>query len=86
MRNSLSNGKSFAVWYSSGMISTQDAAARLGVTRRRVLALIADGRLPAQKLGRDWLIEEKDLAKVEDRPPGRPPAGDKATARKGRKA
>jgi len=37
-----------------------------------VLALIAAGRLPAQELGGDYLIEESDLAVVRNRKPGRP--------------
>jgi excisionase family DNA binding protein len=60
--------------YKDGMpfITTNDAAHRLQVSRRRVLALIADGRLPAQKMGRDFLIEEADLALVANRQTGRP--------------
>jgi excisionase family DNA binding protein len=54
------------------MITTTDAAKRLKVTRRRVVALIQASRLPAQKLGRDWVIEEKDLERVRVRKPGRP--------------
>jgi excisionase family DNA binding protein len=54
------------------MINTAQAAARLGISRRRVLALITSGRLPAQKVGRDWLINPKDLDKVKERKPGRP--------------
>lgn len=53
------------------IISTAEAARRLGLTTtRRVVALIAAGRLPAVKLGRDWLIEESALAVVADRKPG----------------
>lgn len=52
------------------MLTTKDAAARLGVTPRRVSALIAAGRLPAMKMGRDWLIAESDLALVAERKPG----------------
>lgn len=52
------------------LLSTKDAAARLGITPRRVAALIAAGRLPATKLGRDWLIAEADLALVAERKPG----------------
>ena len=54
------------------MISTNNAADILGISRRRVLALIADGRLPAQKIGRDYVIEEGDLKLVKERKPGRP--------------
>ena len=55
------------------LISTNEAADRLGITRRRIVALILDGRLTAQKVGRDYVIDEKDLKLVEDRKPGRPP-------------
>ena len=54
-------------------LTTADAADRLGVSQRRVLALIKDGRLPTQRLGRDHLIEEASLILVKDRKPGRPP-------------
>lgn len=54
------------------MITTAQAAARLGITKRRVTALIKAGRLPAQKFGRDWMIQPKDLDKVKDRPQGYP--------------
>jgi excisionase family DNA binding protein len=53
-------------------ISTTQAAERLGVTRRRVQALILDKRLPATKIGRDYAIDPADLRKVRHRKPGRP--------------
>lgn len=56
------------------LLTTQEAAERLGVKARRVRELITDNRLPAEKKGRDYLINEKDLKLVEDRKPGRPPA------------
>jgi excisionase family DNA binding protein len=52
------------------MLTTKQAATRLGITPRRVGALIAAGRLPATKLGRDWLIAEESLAMVAERKPG----------------
>lgn len=61
-----------------GLLTTNEAADRLGVTRRRVLALITDERLPAQKFGRDYMIDERDLKLVEDRKPGRPRKQEKA--------
>lgn len=54
------------------LIGTALAAQRLGVSQGRVRALIRDERLPAKKLGRDYFIDPKDLAKVKDRKPGRP--------------
>jgi excisionase family DNA binding protein len=56
------------------MLTTKQAAVKLHVTRRRVLALISSGRLPAKKVGRDWTIAEKAIALIKDRKPGRPAA------------
>jgi excisionase family DNA binding protein len=71
--------------------TTSEAAEALGVTPRRVRALIQAGSLRGEKKGRDYLINERDLALVKDRKPGRPKkAGAKKTtpgpaAKKGRK-
>jgi excisionase family DNA binding protein len=54
------------------VLTTKEVAERLGVTVRRVQALIQDGQLPAEKVGRDYLIKEKDIRLVEIRKPGRP--------------
>lgn len=54
------------------LISTKQAAEQLGVSVRRVQAMITQGRLPARKIGRDYLINEDDLETVRDRKPGRP--------------
>jgi excisionase family DNA binding protein len=53
-------------------LTTKQVAEKLGITPRRVQALIEAGRLPAQKFGRDYLIREKDLKLVEERKVGRP--------------
>ena len=53
-------------------LTTLEVAEKLGVTRRRVLALIEAGRLPATKFGRDYMIREGDLKLVETRKVGRP--------------
>ena len=55
------------------LLTTKEAAEKLGVSVRRVQAMITKGGLPASKLGRDYLIKESDLKLVEDRKPGRPP-------------
>lgn len=55
------------------MLTTPEVAERLGVSTRRVLALIQAGRLPSQQFGRDHVIKESDLKLVENRQPGRPP-------------
>lgn len=54
------------------ILSTKEAAKKLKVSAIRVRQFIREGRLPAQKVGRDYIIKEKDLEKVEDRQPGRP--------------
>jgi excisionase family DNA binding protein len=54
------------------LLTTGEVAERLGVTVRRVQALITSGKLPAQKFGRDYMIDEKDLKLVKERKAGRP--------------
>lgn len=54
------------------LLTTKEAAGKLGVTQTRVQQLILEGRLPAQKMGRDNFIKEVDLRLVADRKPGRP--------------
>jgi len=58
------------------LITTQQAAEKLGVTRRRVLALIKSKQLPATNAAPDgerayWQIQERDLKLVEMQPTGR---------------
>jgi len=55
------------------LLTTKQVAARLNVGVRRVHQLIEDGRLPAEKTGRDYFIKESDLKLVADRKTGRPP-------------
>ena len=56
----------------SEFLSTSEAAAKLGISRQRVLNLIEDGRLPAFKIGRNYAVKAADLALVAYRPTGRP--------------
>jgi excisionase family DNA binding protein len=73
------------------LISTSEAAEKLGVHITRVQVLIREGRLPAQRVGRTYVIDEDDLKHVEDRPVGRPrkaqteKASKKASKKKGKK-
>jgi excisionase family DNA binding protein len=55
-----------------GLISSAEAAKILGVHITRVQVLIREGRLPAQKIGRTYVVDEADLKLVQDRKPGRP--------------
>ena len=75
----LLNSFSRAINLVMNMLTTKEAGERLGITVQRIHALIRDGRLPAQKFGRDYLIKESDLKLVEERKPGRP---SKQTAKK----
>ncbi len=54
------------------LIGTKEASERLKVSQQRIQALIKNGQLPAEKVGRDWLINDKDLEKIAERKPGRP--------------
>jgi excisionase family DNA binding protein len=58
----------------SGLLTTAQAAEKLGVTRWRVNQLIQHGRLKATRMGQIFIINELDLKEVENRKPGRPPA------------
>ncbi len=55
------------------LLSVIEAAEKLGVSRWRVNQFIDKGRLPAQKVGRSYVILESDLQLVENRQTGRPP-------------
>ena len=59
------------------MLTTKEAADVLGVSLRQVQTLIQQGKLQAQKMGRDYVIRESDLKAVEHRPKGRPPKAKK---------
>lgn len=55
-----------------GYITTKEAAERLGVSQGRIRQLVANGKLPAQKVGQTNLVKETDLSLVENRTTGRP--------------
>lgn len=59
--------------YVDNLLTTKLAGERLGISAQRVRKLITDQRLPAIKLGTEWLIYEADLVLVAERKPGRPP-------------
>jgi len=66
------------------LIDTNEAAERLGVSRRHAWWLVRDGKLPAQKVGRTYVIKASDLKLVENRPgPGRPAGAKSAVKKKG---
>jgi len=54
------------------LISSKEAAEKLGISLRRVQALITSGKLPAQKIGNSYVVQITDLELVKVRKPGRP--------------
>jgi excisionase family DNA binding protein len=46
----------------SGWVTTDEAAAARGCSRRAIVKAIAAGRLPAQRQGRRWRVDETALA------------------------
>ena len=62
------------------MLTTYETAQHLGICPRRVRALIYEGRLPAVKYGRDWLIDPDHLSLVRNRRPGCPPGTKRSPA------
>jgi excisionase family DNA binding protein len=55
------------------LLTVKEAAKELGVTVGRIHHFIREGRLPAEKLGSQYVIKKGDLPKVEIKPTGRPP-------------
>jgi site-specific DNA-methyltransferase (adenine-specific) len=57
-----------------GFLTTTEAAQRLGVNQSRVRQLVGEGRLEAEKLGRDLLVSEASVIRYEKerRKAGRP--------------
>lgn len=56
------------------LLPLADAAARLGVSRRRAEAMVQTGRLPARRIGRSWVVSAQVLrrAAAAKEPRGRP--------------
>lgn len=67
-----------------GRLTTTEAAAKLGKTVRHVQWLITEDRLPAERVGRDYLIKESDLELVANLKRGRPSKGKCANSRTSR--
>jgi excisionase family DNA binding protein len=63
------------------LISSADAAARLGITRRRVQQLILSEILPAYFVGRSYAIDPADLPLAEQRTRQRGPVPRKSSSR-----
>lgn len=55
------------------LITVAAAAELRGVSERRIRQFIAEKRLPAQKVGRDWLLDRRDVRALKRLKPGRKP-------------
>jgi excisionase family DNA binding protein len=58
------------------LLTTKEASVILGVSRRRVIALIEQGKLKARKFSSVYIITPKDLEAVKNRKNGRPENGE----------
>ena len=56
------------------LLTTNEAAARIGVTPGRIWQLIKSGDIKATRVGYFWLVPEKEVDKFKERPTkvGRP--------------
>lgn len=54
------------------MLTVQQAAKRLKVSRQRVQALIQSGALPAERFGKAWAIPEQAITEYKPKPIGYP--------------
>ena len=57
---------------SDDLLSSPEAAEELNCSVARVNILIHEGRLPATRVGKVWVIRRGDLDPVRSRPTGRP--------------
>src|SRR5215207_5866753 len=62
------------------VIGVEKAASILGVSPQRVRAMIAAGNIPAERVGRAWVISEAEIARPRRRSAGRPMSARMANA------
>jgi excisionase family DNA binding protein len=46
------------------MLGTSETAKRLGISARRVSAMILHGQMKATKIGKTWIIEETEVIRI----------------------
>lgn len=61
------------------MLTTTEAAQQLGISTRRVVALIESGDLVAERFGRQWMVDERSVERraTQEKLRGRPKLGQK---------
>ena len=52
-------------------LTTNDVAKRVNLTRQRIIQLINRGLIEAEKFGRDWVIDESQIAVIRRLPDNR---------------
>lgn len=68
------------------LLTTAEAAEKLGLTVRAVQKMIESGRLQAKRVGRDYIISAASLKNIERKSPaGRPPKAKTVTSSKASK-
>jgi excisionase family DNA binding protein len=74
-------------WLMDDLLSTSEAAERLGLTVRAIQKMIEAGRLQAKRVGRDYIIQASSLSDIKRKSrAGRPPKTASALpTKKGRK-
>lgn len=55
-----------------GFVTAQEAAEIIGVNHSQVCRYCIDEKLPARKVGNQWLIKEADVKKFKRTPVGNP--------------
>jgi excisionase family DNA binding protein len=50
------------------MLTTTEFAQQVGLTRARINQMLSDEEIEGEKLGRDWMIDEKYVEVVKSRP------------------
>ena len=66
------NAKVAAMRDGERLLNVQEVARMLGCSQQYVRQLLRQGRLPGQKVGRDWVIPEKAARSATLRAEGRP--------------
>jgi len=62
----------FCYYFGVELLTVKEVAKELEITVWRVHQLIKGNRLPAEKLGSQYVVKKQDLELVKNRTPGRP--------------
>jgi excisionase family DNA binding protein len=56
----------FLLHEGGGELTPKQIAQRVNITPKKIRKLLREGKLPGRKVGREWLIKERDLEAVLD--------------------